>query len=192
MLLSSTSAYICTAATPSAVGSDNHCALHLVLSQPHLCRLPCHHRLQTVTSQIGRLIQASAFVPVATGASLHICCLSFVCIQKPTSHEFHSHPFLFMPQEHLASTQEANAANGHVSATAAGTAADVSRCTARLSAGLSRLQQYIQQQLQPSVAYQGCVLPGHVLSAAALLLGESCCWLELCLEVSKCDRRAVA
>jgi hypothetical protein len=90
-------------------------------------------------------------------------------------------------QEHMASTQEPNPANGNTPAPSAGTAADVSRCTARLSAGLSRLQQYFQQQLRPSAAYQGCVLPGHVLSAAALLLGESCCWLELCLEVSRGD-----
>lgn len=91
----------------------------------------------------------------------------------------------------MASTQEPNAANGHMAPTAAGASANVSRCTARLSAGLSRLQQYFKQQLQPSAAYQGCVLPGHALSAAALLLGESCCWLELCLEVSR-GGRAVA
>lgn len=59
-------------------------------------------------------------------------------------------------------------------------------CAARLAAGLTQLQQYFQQQLQPAASYKGSVLPGHVLSAAALLLSEGCCWVELCLEVRNC------
>jgi hypothetical protein len=59
----------------------------------------------------------------------------------------------------------------------------VSQCVSSLSAALAQLQQYFQQRLQPAAAYKGCVLPGDVLSAAALLLSESCCWLDVCLEV---------
>jgi hypothetical protein len=93
-------------------------------------------------------------------------------------------PFLrVVTQGHLAAaTHQAEAANGHAAAAAAA-GPSVQQCTARLSAGLTAVTHYFQQQLQPSGAYLGCVLPGHVLSGAVLLLSESCCWLELCLQV---------
>lgn len=78
--------------------------------------------------------------------------------------------------------QHPDAANGHAAA-AAGSVPAVFQCVSSLSAALAQLQQYFQQRLQPAAAYKGCVLPGDVLSAASLLLSESCCWLELCLEV---------
>lgn len=63
------------------------------------------------------------------------------------------------------------------------------QCAARLSAGLQGMQEHMQQLLQPDAAYLGCVLPGHALSAAALLLSETCSWLVLCLEVRELRQR---
>jgi hypothetical protein len=55
---------------------------------------------------------------------------------------------------------------------------------ALVAAGFTSMQRFLEQQLQPAAAYQGCVLPGDVLSAAALLVSETCCWTLLCLEVT--------
>jgi hypothetical protein len=85
--------------------------------------------------------------------------------------------------QELVLAQHCEAANGGHAAASAGSVPAVSQCVSSLSAALAQLQQYFQQRLQPAAAYKGCVLPGDVLSAAALLLSESCCWLDLCLEV---------
>lgn len=83
------------------------------------------------------------------------------------------------------------AAHGESSAAAA--AADlaaacssISQRGGRLGAGLQQLQQQACTGLRSSCAYLGCLLPGDVLSLAALLLSESCAWLLVCLEVSAC------
>jgi hypothetical protein len=57
-----------------------------------------------------------------------------------------------------------------------------------LSRALQRLQQQLGQQLSPGAAYAGCLLPGSTLSAAALLVHESCTWLLCCLEVRVCSQ----
>lgn len=97
-----------------------------------------------------------------------------------------SFPMCLHTQGHLAAAQQPEAVNGHAaSSAAAAPGPTVQQCTASLSAGLTAVTHHFQQQLQPSEAYLGCVLPGHVLSGAVLLLSESCCWLELCLQVRK-------
>lgn len=60
-----------------------------------------------------------------------------------------------------------------------------------LSAALQALQQHLEQHLTPEAAYQGCLLPGHVLSLATLLLHEGCTWLLLCLEVRRRGRQCL-
>jgi hypothetical protein len=87
--------------------------------------------------------------------------------------------------QELVAAQQPEAVNGHAAGdTAAGPdPTAVSKATATLAAGLAQLQQHFKLQLQPSAVHKGCVLPGHVLSAAALLLSEGCCWVCVCLEV---------
>lgn len=81
--------------------------------------------------------------------------------------------------------QQPDAVNGHTAGAAAAPpdATAVSEAAATLAGGLAKLQQHFKLQLQPGAVHKGCVLPGHVLSAAALLLSEDCCWVCVCLEV---------
>jgi hypothetical protein len=76
-------------------------------------------------------------------------------------------------------------------AAAAAAAAALAPRAVRLSAAVHQLQLVLLPLLQPSAAFLGCLLPGHALSAALLLVEDSCCWIVYCLEVnqdlSNCD-----
>lgn len=61
--------------------------------------------------------------------------------------------------------------------------ASISSCASLLASGLQQLQRQVCEQLQPDKAYLGSMLQGHVLSAAVLLVSESCTWVTICLEV---------